>query len=282
MAVSVACCATNPSAFEHLSGPVDQTGVVAAGGLVFRVAAGSHQHGTAIGNLELQRIRQFLKIRVFSQSTPPVSNGGVSCCGRMNTTLILISSIALTFGASAAVRTPDKTIGNLNTAWQGESNASARYKLFVKKAESEGEKQAARLFLAASKAEEIHAAKHAKAILSLGGTLPELVLEPVAVGSTTENLNAAIKGETYERQTMYPNFIATARKEGASKAVRSFEYALETEAAHAELYSAALKLIGTGKDASYRVCPNCGFTVMGNNTADCEVCDKDGSTFLNF
>ncbi len=200
----------------------------------------------------------------------------------MNTTLILISSLVLTIGASAATKTVSKTLGNLTTAWQGESNAHLRYELFAKKADSEGEKQAARLFRAASKAEEIHAAKHAKAIESLGGTIPALVSEGVTVGTTTENLNAAIKGETYEQQTMYPAFLATAREEGAKKAVKSFDFALKTEAAHAELYASALKLIGTGADSTYLVCPTCGFTVEGDVIDECEVCEEAGDEFITF
>ncbi len=198
--------------------------------------------------------------------------------------MILVSSVVLALGANAATSpaAPTKTLANLSAAWQGESNAKLRYQIFADKAEKEGEKQAARLFRAASKAEEIHAAKHAKVIKSMGGTVPEFVRQETTVGTTTENLQAAITGETEEKTTMYPAFIATAKEEGSKKAVKTFERALEVEGDHAVLFAAAIKLIGTGADSEYSVCPDCGWTIAGEPTEDCEICDEDLSNFLSF
>jgi rubrerythrin len=203
----------------------------------------------------------------------------------MKTLLIAISSAVLTLAASAetALATaPTMTLVNLASAWQGESNAKVRYQLFAEKAEQEGEKQAARLFRATSKAEEIHAAKHAKVIKSMGGTLPEFVSTETTVGSTAENLQASIKGETYEKRTMYPEFIATATAEGAKKAVKTFDRALQVESDHAMLFESALRLIGTGADSGFAVCPVCGMTIEGEAFEDCEICEEDASEFINF
>ncbi len=203
----------------------------------------------------------------------------------MKSILILVSSAVLTLGANAA-NTPaaaPKTLANLASAWQGESNAKLRYQLFAEKAERDGEKQAARLFRATSKAEEIHAAKHAKVIKALGGTLPELVQEKTTVGSTSENLQASIKGETYEQQTMYPGFITTATEEGAEKAVKTFDRALQVEGDHAMLFATALRLVGTGADSGFVVCPVCGMTLEGDEALeDCEICEEDASKFIAF
>lgn len=199
----------------------------------------------------------------------------------MKRILILISSVVFILGASAAPA-PTKTLTNLASAWQGESNAKLRYQLFAEKAEQEGEKYAARLFRAASKSEEIHATKHAKVIKSLGGTLPELLREEATVGSTSENLQAAIKGETYEQQTMYPGFIATAEVEGAIKAVKTFDRATQVEGDHAMLFASALNLIGTGADSAFAVCPVCGMTIEGEVFEDCEICEEDASEFISF
>ncbi|QTN34356.1 hypothetical protein HZ994_09085 [Akkermansiaceae bacterium] len=196
-----------------------------------------------------------------------------------------MSSAALTLGAASAAAPaalPTKTLANLASAWQGESNAKLRYELFAEKAEQEGEKQAARLFRATSKAEEIHAAKHAKAIKALGGTLPELVREEVTIGSTSENLKASIKGETYEGQKMYPGFIATAEEEGATKAVKTFDRALQVENDHAMLFATTLRLIGTGADSGFAVCPVCGLTVEDEAFEECEICEEDPSEFIAF
>ena len=53
------------------------------------------------------------------------------------------------------------------------------------------------------------------------------------VKSTPENLKAAIAGETYERDTMYPGFIKQARVENNRDALQTFTYAKTAEAEHA-------------------------------------------------
>ncbi len=77
-----------------------------------------------------------------------------------------------------------QTLNNLNTAFQGESNAAHRYEAFAKKAETEGYAYAAHLFRAASKAESIHREAHKQAILALGGKVQDFKLDEVVVGTT--------------------------------------------------------------------------------------------------
>ena len=98
-----------------------------------------------------------------------------------------------------------KTEKNLKEAFAGESQANRKYLAFAKKADEEGLPQIAKLFRAAAHAETIHAISHFKA---LGG-----------VKSTKENLMAAIEGETYEFENMYPEFIADAEKEEVQKSI---------------------------------------------------------------
>ena len=71
---------------------------------------------------------------------------------------------------AAPVSETATTIDNLQTAFNGESNASARYLAFAKKADEEGYGEVASLFRAAAKAEEIHARNHAEVIEKLGST----------------------------------------------------------------------------------------------------------------
>ena len=87
-----------------------------------------------------------------------------------------------------------QTLKNLQTAFEGESNAAVRYAAFAKKAAEEGYARVATLFRAASRAEQIHAASHSKVIAALGAEAKAGIAEPV-VGSTAENLAAAKKGE---------------------------------------------------------------------------------------
>ena len=162
----------------------------------------------------------------------------------------------------------------MQKAFNGERNAHARYLAFAEKAESEGYGEVASLFRAAARAENIHATNHAAVIQELGAVPQTHVEEPV-VKSTRENLEAAVKGETYERDTMYPEFLNQARADRNSPAVRSLNLAKTAEAEHAKLYEAALanleQLRGT-KQVTFFVCPVCGFTSREANFPKCPSC----------
>lgn len=166
------------------------------------------------------------------------------------------------------------TLENLQTAFSGESNAHARYLAFAQKADEEGYASVASLFRAAARAEEIHAANHAAVIKKLGGT-PQPNLENPVVKSTKENLEAAEKGEVYERDQMYPAFLKKAREEKNTDAIQTFNFAKTAEAEHAKLYAADLKgldgLKGVAKK-DYFVCGTCGFTVTKIDFSKCPSC----------
>ena len=188
--------------------------------------------------------------------------------------IVLAALVALPAFAAPTLIKPLKTLENLQAAYNGESNAHARYLAFAKQADGEGYGSVASLFRAAARAEEIHAGNHAKVIRELGGQ-PTAKLEEPVVKTTKENLEAAIKGESYERDTMYPEFLATARKEGQKAAVKTFNLAKEAEAEHAKLYTKALKDLDNlkgAKSVTYYVCPNCGNTVANLNFAKCPAC----------
>ncbi len=153
------------------------------------------------------------------------------------------------------------TIDDLQAAFNGESNAREKYLAFAAKADQEGYAPVASLFRAAAAAEAIHAASHARVLKGMGRSVQPDIVAP-HVGSTRENLQAAIQGETYERDVMYPNFIRQAKVEGNRAANTSFEFALAAEAEHAKLYQDALDHLeqwrGTKRD--FYVCETCGYT----------------------
>jgi rubrerythrin len=165
------------------------------------------------------------------------------------------------------------TLANLQGAFNGESNAHARYLAFAAKADEEGYGKVASLFRAAARAEEIHAANHASVIKAMGGT-PEAKIDEPDVRSTKENLEAAIKGETYEKDTMYPEFLAAARAEGNRDAIQTFNYAKTAETEHARLYTEALNNLDTmkGAGATYYVCTVCGYTTTNLDFEKCMSC----------
>ena len=143
------------------------------------------------------------------------------------------------------------TDSNLKEAFAGESQANRKYLAFAKKAEQEGFANVARLFRTAAEAETIHAHGHLSA---MGG-----------VGSTADNLAAAVDGETYEYTEMYPPMLEQAEAEGHS-AKRMFGFALKAEEVHARLYQMALEAVEQGKDldeTGFYLCPVCGHIELG-------------------
>lgn len=180
---------------------------------------------------------------------------------------------------SAAQPGLDATMKNLIAAFNGESNAHVKYAAFAKKADEEGYHQAASLFRAASRAEQIHATAHAAVIRKLGGS-PDAQIEMPVVASTAENLKTALAGEEYERDVMYPQFIREAEAQNQAAAVRTFTNALEAEAEHARLYSGALANLEKMKaKANYYVCPVCGYTVDQLTFERCPICKLPGEKF---
>lgn len=190
--------------------------------------------------------------------------------------LMAILVLGLAVATASAADTPLKagtTLENLQAAFNGESNAHARYLAFAQQADKEGYGKAASLFRAAAKAEEIHARNHAEVIKKLGGT-PEAKIETRQVKSTKENLAAAIKGESYERDVMYPAFLKVARADRNRDAIQTFNYAKTAEAEHAKLYAEALdnlpQMKGAGQE--YYVCTVCGYTTTKMDFAKCPSC----------
>ncbi len=156
---------------------------------------------------------------------------------------------------------------NLAVAFAGESQANRKYLAFARAAEKEGYPQIARLFRAAADAETIHAHAH---LQNMGG-----------VGSTLENLKAAVAGETYEFSEMYPPMVEQAKKEG-HKAKTMLGFANEAEKVHARLFAQALEALQSGKDLSQMdvfLCPVCGDVEFGLPPDKCPICGAPGSKY---
>jgi rubrerythrin len=191
----------------------------------------------------------------------------------------LIGAAALAAVIPVRAEVSPQTLDNLNAAFQGESNAAHRYEAFAKQAQADGNAYVARLFRAAAKAESIHRESHKQAILALGGTIKDFKLDEVKAGTTAENLQAAIKGESYERDTMYPEFLALAKKDGAKEAVRTFVFAQKAETEHARLYQAALDNLGKQTDMPIYVCKVCGYTTTTLPDKNCPSCREPVSNY---
>jgi rubrerythrin len=157
---------------------------------------------------------------------------------------------------------------NLKEAFAGESQANQKYLAFAKEAERAGFGNVAKLFRTTAQAERIHAEGHFE---SLGG-----------IGSTAENLAAAIGGETFEHTEMYPPMLEQAEADGHA-AKRMFAFALKAEQVHAELYKKALEAVRNGQDITATevwLCPFCGHIELGNPPETCPICGAKASQYV--
>jgi rubrerythrin len=200
--------------------------------------------------------------------------------------LLLFAAMGLMALASCTGPKPVKTIANLKAGIKGETTASTKYAAFAQKAKSEGNDAIAKLFEAASKAESVHAANHSKALAGLGEKMDPFT--PVfEVKSTAENLQNAIDGESYEVNTMYPQFLADAKAEKVANAVKSFTWAWETEKKHEQFYTNALQALKTNTQNTlplgYAVCPVCGNTFdKAKMDKNCAFCQTSQEKFILF
>lgn len=193
---------------------------------------------------------------------------------------ILGVCVALAGGLRAAEIAGPTTLANLQTAYNGKSNAKARYEAFAARADEEGYRSVAALFRAAAKSEGVHAAKQAAAITKLGAE-PKAVIEKPEVLSTRENLEAALKGEGAEATQMSPAFFKQAELDKNEGAVRAFKGAMAAEEGHTELYQKALNNLDNWKAAGkeFIVCQICGYTSMDMGLKKCPVCASPRSKF---
>jgi len=153
------------------------------------------------------------------------------------------------------------TEDNLKAAFAGESQAHMKYLAFADQAEKKGLPEIARLFRATAYAERVHATSHLKTLKG--------------IGDVVTNLDAAIAGETFEVEEMYPAYIAVAEAQGEKAARRSADWALQAEKIHAELYNKAKESAQVGQDVALGqiyVCEVCGWTGEGEPPDKCPLC----------
>jgi len=184
------------------------------------------------------------------------------------------------------------TIENLVKAFIGESQARNRYTFYAKIAKNEGYEQIAEILLITAENEKEHASNLFKLINELkkksNEKLDEIKVEaaaPTVLGSTAENLKAAIAGENYENTKMYPEFAETAEKEGFPEIAERLRAIAKAEGHHEERYKKLLKEVKAGtffkkeKDVWW-VCRECGYVHFGKEPPEeCPSCDHLRSYF---
>ena len=160
---------------------------------------------------------------------------------------------------------------NMKAAFAGESQAHIKYLAFADKADKEDRPNVARLFRAASFAEQVHALAHLRVL--------------AGVGATADNLEAARGGEEFEIEEMYPAYLAVAELQEEKKAQVSIRHALEAEKRHLALYTEAKAAVAAGADLDadqIHVCGRCGYTGAGEAPERCPVCNAPQEQFQVF
>ena len=152
-----------------------------------------------------------------------------------------------------------RTEDNLKEALSGEAQARAKYVKWAGAANKEGHQAIGKIFLETAENEYEHAAM----IMKLLGM----------VGTTEENLKAALEGETFEWTKMYPKFAKEAKAEKNEAAAKYFEHVISIEQHHAKRYALLLKRLRDGtlyKSAHEEVwfCTNCGYLHRGKKAPD--------------
>ncbi|MBU4494195.1 MAG: rubrerythrin family protein, partial [Acidobacteria bacterium] len=125
-----------------------------------------------------------------------------------------------------------KTKENIKAAFAGESQARNKYTYYAEAARKEGYHYIAKLFEETADNEREHARDHFNLLKG--------------VGSTVENLKAAIEGEHYETVDMYPEFARIAEEEGRMDAAVLFKQIGKIELQHRDRYKKLLEKVENG------------------------------------
>ncbi len=103
-----------------------------------------------------------------------------------------------------------RTRFNVEAALAGEALAALRYQLFADQAREEGHERISELFGATALLER---KEHFRQLAALVGL----------VGTTRQNLRAAISGEVAEHRSLYPRFASQAYQDGEGEVAERFQ-----------------------------------------------------------
>ncbi len=185
-----------------------------------------------------------------------VGGGTLTCCGE-----------------EMEMITENLTLVNLMKAFAGESQARNKYEYFAKIAQKEGYRDIAEHLQRAGNNEKTHA----KLELALYNRM--INGSDKSFGDTKENLQLAIDGESYENETMYPNFAEIAKEEGHKEAYKLFLGISKIEIEHEKMFQMLLDRLEADKEfvsdnsEEAWICEVCGHIHYGKKALKvCPVC----------
>ena len=183
-------------------------------------------------------------------------------------------------GEAMKMTTENLTVVNLLKSFAGESQARNKYEYFAKTAIKEGYRDIAEHFQRAANNEKTHA----KLELALANRMVKDSEE--SWGSTADNLQMAIDGESYENLTMYPDFAKVAKEDGFGEAARLFKGIGKIEVEHENMFKMLLERLEADAEHTSEneeeawICEICGHVHYGKKSPDkCPVCKHDEKYF---
>lgn len=184
------------------------------------------------------------------------------------------------------------TIENLSKAFIGESQARNKYTFYAKIAQKEGFEHISKIFLLTADNER----EHAKWLYRLLNELKKKSNESVSpihveadvdimLGSTAENLQAAINGEHYEQTEMYPDFAKVAQEEGLPEIAARLRSIAISERHHENRFKKLLEQVQNNTTLKrekkvYWACMKCGYLYEGEQPPEkCPACNHPKEYF---
>lgn len=154
---------------------------------------------------------------------------------------------------------------NLYMTFAGESRARNKYNFYAEKAREEGFRWIGEIFDETAENEKAHARESYKRYLK-------------QVGTTDQNLEDAIMGETAESTEIYKGFEETARKEGFEEIADYYKDLQEVEESHGNRFKKLAKMIREdnifkNSESGMWQCMNCGYIYEGIEAPNrCPLC----------
>jgi len=169
-------------------------------------------------------------------------------------------------------------IRHLETALEEETRNTATCRSYAARADEEGFHGIASLFRAVARAEQIHAANHARVLRYM--SRPAVVEIPLPrVEGSLENLRTALADQRFEVDYLYPTFLTAAVPLVDSTAIRTFHWALEADKSHVRLFWRLIPRVGADRAGwaytphHFFVCALCGYAAQNPESDNCPSCN---------
>ncbi len=177
-------------------------------------------------------------------------------------------------------------------AFIGESQARNRYTFYASIARKEGYEQISEIFTITAENEKEHAESLYKMLIELKekGEIEEIPIKveaevPLSLGSTSENLKAAIEGENFEHTKLYPEFAKVAEEEGFPEIAKRLLAIAKAEEHHEQRFKALLEELKNGSlfkksEEIWWTCRKCGYVHFGKEPPErCPSCGHSKNYF---